>query len=594
MARTKLLITCWILALASPATAAEAAPPASLDTRVSVVTAPATNGANVADTAVTADAVDVPGAEAEADAPDEPLIQQEVRAESDEFDQVRAAEQKAHPAEQPAVEDPAARAASSLGLESPLRQRLRDAFGRDAGPSAPESMGRVALLPELDHDLRRLQAEYDIPIEVNEQVVAYVRFFQRNPVVRKHFVRWLGRSSKYIPTFRRILREEGLPEDTVYLAMIESGFANLVTSRAKAVGQWQFIAPTGKRMGLRQDFWVDERRDPEKAARAASRYLKELYGQTRDWRLAWAGYNAGVGKIYQAWRRGQQDFWTMTRGRVLKAETKGYVPKLMAAAIIAKHTDAFGFTKEEIEAEHWQDYDEVSVQQATPIAAIAEAAEVPERAVLELNPELRRTCTPPRPYTVKLPKGRADEFARNWPNLSERAGQLAFAQHRVRAGESIKAIAKTYRVDATTLARLNGLRAGRHVKAGTELVIPMNALARTQSLAFASAEPPPAPEKAHRKGKADRRRTLVAKASAPARSGHQPAVAGRTRATVQVRAGDSLWMIAQRFNVAVEELCRWNGIRNPRRFKLQVGRELVVYRRAAAATTERSPSARQG
>jgi membrane-bound lytic murein transglycosylase D len=432
---------------------------------------------------------------ASADAPDDKAIEDEVQAQSAELEQMRAAEEKAHLPET-LPEDPASRAAAGLGLESPLRQRLRDLLGRDLGPSS-ESSGRIPGLPEIDHDLRHLQAEYDIPIEVNDQVVSYVRFFQA-PLVRKHFVKWLGRSSKYIPVFRRILREEGLPEDTVFLAMIESGFANLATSRARAVGPWQFIAGTGRRMGLRQDFWVDERRDPEKAARAAAKYLKELYEQTGDWRLAWAGYNAGVGKIFKAQAKGQQDFWTMTRGRVLKRETKGYVPKLMACAIVAKHAEAFGFTREEIDPETWQDYDEVTISTATPLSAVAQAAGVSEKDLLDLNPELRRTCTPPRSYEIKVPRGKGATFAANWPEVSQSVGNLAFAQHRVSRGESLRGIAATYHVDQSAVARVNGLRPGRRVKPGTELVIPLNELARSQVTAFASAEPEPASTPARR------------------------------------------------------------------------------------------------
>jgi peptidoglycan lytic transglycosylase D len=521
--------------------------------------------------------------EADASAPDEPVIEQEVQAESAELEQVRAAEEKARVSEQATPEDAAARAASRLGLESPLRQRLREAFGRESG-AGPESNGRIAGLPEIDHDLRHLQAEYDIPIEVNQQVIAYVRFFQA-PLVRKHFVKWLGRSYRYIPAFRRILREEGLPEDTVYLAMIESGFGNLATSRAKAVGPWQFIPATGKRMGLRQDFWVDERRDPEKAARAAAKYLKELYKQTGDWRLAWAGYNAGVGKIFKARAKGQTDFWAMTRGRVLKAETKGYVPKLMAAAIVTKHHEAFGFSKEEIEAEAWQDYDEVTIPTATPLSAVAQAAELHEKALLELNPELRRTCTPPRSYAIKLPRGQKEVFARNWPGLAETVGKLAFAQHRVGRGESLKAIAKTYRVDQSAIVRVNGLRPGRHVKAGTELVIPLNALARNQGVAFASAER--ASQTAEPRSRRSARKVIAA-AEVPTQQA-DAAAPGRQRATVQVRAGDTLWSLARRFGVAVDELCRWNGIRNPRSFKLQAGRALVVYPARASRSAEAVP-----
>jgi membrane-bound lytic murein transglycosylase D len=502
-----------------------------------------------------------------ADGPDEPTIEQEVQSESRELEDVRKAEEHAQLMEPGGPQDATARAGARLGLESQLRLRLRDA-ARDLGPVAAEAQGRIAGLPEIDHDLLRLQAEYDIPVEVNDAVVAYVRFFQSSGA-RPHFVKWLGRSFRYSAAFRRILREEGLPEDTIFLAMIESGFANHATSRARAVGPWQFIAPTGKRMGLAIDFWVDERRDPEKSARAAARYLKELQGQTGDWRLAWAGYNAGVGKIFKARKRGQLDFWSMARGRVLRRETKGYVPKLMAAAIITKHPEAFGFTPEEVTRERWTEYERVDIPRSVPLSAVARAAEVPERALLDLNPELRRTCTPPRGYALKVPKGQAEVFARNWERVSEETPALAFATHRLRHGESLAAVAKSYGVAPATILQVNGLHPARRVRPGTDLVIPLNALARQQGTTTAALVEPER-VRGHRRAPEHR-------AATP----EPVALAGRLRATVLVRAGDSLWAIAQRFGVAVSELCRWNGIGNAARYRLVPGRALVVYTRAA-------------
>ncbi len=494
-------------------------------------------------------------AAAESDEGDEPEIEQEIEAQSAEMEQMRQAEEKAQP-----------------GLESPLRLRLHDAFGRELAEPPAGARGRIALLPQLDHDLKGLQAEYDIPIEVNEAVVAYIRFFQLEPA-RKHFVKWLGRAHKYTDRFRRILRESGLPEDTVYLAMIESGFANLAYSRARASGPWQFIAGTGKRMGLKQDFWVDERRDPEKSARAAALYLKELYEETRDWRLAWAGYNAGVGKIRRAQAKGQSDFWSMTRGRVLRRETKGYVPKLMAAAIISKHPQAFGFRSDEVEPEKWVDYETVTVPHATDLSAVARACEVTEHELLDLNPELRRSCTPPRPYQLKIPMGRAEAFSRNWPSI-EGSARLQFADHRVQRGDSLGAIAAAYGVAPATVVRMNGLRSGRRLRPGTDLIIPLSAQARRKGSAPAGAA-----EARARIEELKRQNPALVENEPPPRqvSARVENVAGRTRATVLVQAGDTLWAIAQKFGVGVTELCRWNGIKNPRRQKLQIGREIVIF-----------------
>jgi len=510
-------------------------------------------------------------AAAEADAPDDQEIEAEVEAQSQELEDLRAAEEQARPLDSAQAGERASRAATGLGLESPLRQRLAEALAVDLGGPA-EVAGRIPGLPEIDHDLRRLRAEFDIPLEVNDAVVAYVRFFQ-HPKVRPHFVRWLARSSRWLPRFKEILHKEGLPEDTAFLAMIESGFASLAQSRARAVGPWQFIAGTGKRMGLTMDFWVDERRDPEKSARAAARYLKELHDQFGDWRLAWAGYNAGGGKIARAQRKGYQDFWAMTRGRrVLKRETAGYVPKLMAAAIVTKHAKAFGFGPDEVEAESWVPYELVPVPRATLLSEVARAAEVPEKILLDLNPELRRTCTPPRPYDLKVPKGQAEVFARNWAGVSGEAGELAFARHRLEKGESVAAVAQAHGVSLAAVQRMNGLKPGRKVHPGTEIVIPLTALARRQ---VAQAEPDPPP-----------RRQRVRPAPPPRPPDPDPS--SLTRGTVKVASGDSLWAIARRLGVALEELCRWNGIRNPRQHKLFPGDELVVYS-ASTPAGSRSP-----
>ncbi len=504
------------------------------------------------------------------DVGDAPEVEEELEAQSAEIDEVRLAEEKAGLAPVPRPEDGAAREAERLGAGSPLRWRIDGALARDTAPMPEEDAGSIAGLPEIGHDLKRLQAEYDIPIDVNESVVQYVRFFQ-TPLVRKHFVRWLGRLPRYQERYRDILRENGLPEDTIYLAMIESGFANLAYSRAKAAGPWQFIASTGKRMGLHQDFWVDERRDPEKSARAAAAYLKALYREFGDWRLAWAGYNAGEGKIEKAKRKGQLDFWTMARGKILKRETKGYVPKLMAAAIISKHPEAFGFRKEEIEAERWTEYERVTVPHAVDLEAVARAAEVTTHELHELNPELRRNCTPPRAYGVKVPVGTAAAFERNWPEVGPGA-ELGFARHVVVKGEGVAVVAAAYGVSSATVLQMNGLKAGKRVKPGTELVIPLGALARKGGAPVTEAQ---ARARIGEMQKKNPKLVEVEPARPAPRAARAPS-APPAEGTVRVQAGDSLWAIAQRVGVKLEQLCDWNGIANPKRHKLQVGQELVV------------------
>jgi membrane-bound lytic murein transglycosylase D len=377
-------------------------------------------------------------------------------------------------------------------------------------------------------------------------------------------VKWLGRSHRYMERYRAILKEEGLPEDTVFLAMIESGFGNFAYSRAKASGPWQFIPGTGKMFGLKQDFWVDERRDPEKSARAAARYLKLLHKQTGDWRLAWAGYNAGVGRIFKARKLGYSDFWAMAAvpgKKVLRAETKGYVPKLMAAAIVTKHPEAFGFRAEEIDPQRWDAYEQVTIPSATLLTVIARASGITERQLMDLNPELRRACTPPRPYALKIPKAQAEQFAQAWPSLQGKV-RMTFAAHVVRRGDTLSGIAARHGIPTQGIMEMNGLRSATKLRIGQELIIP-KPIAGGQ---LAAARPAPV---AHR----------AAAARPEAAVAYAEKAAERSRTTLRVRPGDTLWSISRRLGVELDDLCRWNGIENPSRHKLLVGARLVVYER---------------
>jgi membrane-bound lytic murein transglycosylase D len=495
-------------------------------------------------------------AEADGEASDSPEIQAEIRAESAEMEDLRRAEEASHVRDAPGTPGLPGSATEGLGL--------------DATPHERGQGGRIELLPELDHDLATLQAEYDIPIDVNPAVVAYVRFFQA-PLVRPHFVKWLGRSHRYLERYREILDEEGLPRDTVYLAMIESGFGNFAYSRAKASGPWQFIAGTGKRFGLDQDFWVDERRDPERSARAAARFLKQLHEQTGDWRLAWAGYNAGVGRIFSARKKGYTDFWSMAAApgkKVLRPETKGYVPKLMAAAIVAKHPEAFGFREEEIERQSWTDYTEVEIPSATLLSVVARAAKVEEKDLIDLNPELRRSCTPPRTYALKLPVDAGPVFAEAWPGVQATV-KTTFAGHVLRRGDTISRVAAQYGVPVEGILDLNHLH-GKKLKVGTEILIPRpvaggKVAAPSPVAAQAAQDEPRRPAEPKASG-----RKVVAMADT-----REAARAEKT--TLRVRSGDTLWSISQRYGVELSDLCRWNGIKSPDRYKLQSGKRLVVY-----------------
>ena len=553
------------LLLAAAGARAQATPPGEQITIPEQITA-----------APTASGVSVP-AQAKPDAPrvgekadaadaDDPESQAEIDKGAAELEEVRKAEEKAGLLPQAPGTGP--RDGLALGLDSwdPLSRDLAAAQGTsiDGAPladPAPSGLTQVKLAELAGISEDELRAKYDIPVELNDAVVAYIRFFQTDG--RVHFTKWLGRSTRFMPMMRGVLEKEGLPLDLVYLSMIESGFSSYAFSFAKAAGLWQFVVGTSRRYGLHTDFWVDERRDPIKATLAAARYLKDLRERFHgDWYLAWAGYNAGEGKVDRAIRReSTRDFWRMmSKGRTLRAETKHYVPKLIAAALIAKHPERFGF---KVDYEQPWEADEVYIPDSTDLHVIARTAGITIEQVRDLNPELRRFCTPPGGWTLRLPKGSKDAFRAEFEKLD--AGErLSFTEHRVERGEPLSKIARAYGVTEAAILRTNGIRSYRQVKVGRVLVIPMKQ-SRRGLLAGNQLEDRRTPRLQGR---------VASKTVAPASAVRVQS--DERRQTYVVKAGDTLWTIAQRFSTTVDQLKRLNNLTGRRAHELQVGQRLAV------------------
>ena len=313
----------------------------------------------------------------------------------------------------------------------------------------------------------------DVPIIVNKNVESFIRYFQTNG--RKHFEKWLGRSKDYMAMLQSILKESGVPEELSYIAFIESGLNPTVRSHANAVGMWQFIKGTATRYGLRVDWWIDERMDPEKATYAAAKYFKNLYGMFDSWYLAAASYNAGEGRVGRAIKKhGTEDFWELaSHKKGLHRETKEYVPKYLAALTIAKDPESYGF--ETVDLGEGLQYDKVRVSQATDLRVIADASGTTVEEIRRLNPELLRWFTPPNypGYHVKIPAGRSGMYAENMSKLPA-AKRIAFLQHKVKRGESVSRIAKRYGTGVQPIQHLNNLK-GTRLKPGTVIMIPVRA-----------------------------------------------------------------------------------------------------------------------
>jgi len=398
-------------------------------------------------------------------------------------------------------------------LELPIRDESNDEFS-------------VVIVPK---NQVKKESSFDIPIVINAKVEQFIQYFQTSG--KKVFSNWLARSEKYIPFMKNLLKGNGLPEDLVYMALIESGFNPYAYSRSKASGPWQFIYLTGKRYGLKVNWWVDERRDPEKSTIAATKYLKDLYDIFECWYLAAAGYNAGEGKIANAMKRYRtEDFWQLTKYRYLKQETKDYVPQMIAAALIAKDPEKYGFV--DIEYQEPLQYEKVRVPAVIDLRLIAKACEISVDELKDLNPELLRWCTPPDSpdYEIKIPFERKELFLKNFEALQP-VQKFQFKTHIVKKGDTFSGIARFYRVDVAPILEINQIKRASRLSIGMNLLIP---IPMTQ----------------------DTRSTMMVKKILNEKNQNS----GPEEIIYTIKKGDSLWSIANEMGVNIGALSRWNNL----------------------------------
>jgi membrane-bound lytic murein transglycosylase D len=269
-----------------------------------------------------------------------------------------------------------------------------------------------------------------------------------------------------------IFREKSLPQELVFLPLIESGFRLNAYSRQKAAGPWQFIPSTAKRFGLKINWWVDERRDPIKSTRAAAEYLKVLYKRFNSWNLALAAYNAGEMRIQRALKRAKSnDFWVLRKTRYIRRETKNYVPSYIAATAIAMHPERFGFDNVTYHSPLM--YDEVTMYSPIDLTLVAEFTDSKTADIKTLNPELRRWCTPPNvsSYTLKIPFGTKEKFIANLSNARE--DELLYVEfYKVNKGDTVWSIARKFRVPAQAIIDLNSLNKRALIIAGKKIIVP--------------------------------------------------------------------------------------------------------------------------
>ena len=420
-----------------------------------------------------------------------------------------------------------------------------DGFAEQKSEPAPIDEANDITFPVDPNVKAKAEAEIkatrsDLPLMLTDPVVSFLNYFSKNG--KTTVERGLIRSGRYEAMIRRVLKEEGVPQDLIYLAQAESGFHELALSRAGARGMWQFISSRASGYGLRRNWWEDERLDPEKSTRAAAHHLHDLYQQFGDWYLAMAAYNSGPGTIQHAVKRtGYADFWELYKRDVLPRETRNYVPIIVAVTILAKNRAQYGL--DHLVPEPPMSYDTVKINYPVDLRLVAECVDVPVATLQDLNPSLLRTATPKGAapgsgedfmFDLHLPVGASDKYQAAIAAIPENM-RIWWRYHRVAAGETLASLARTFRTPADSIAEANNLPEG-DLQPDTKLIIPIAA------------------------GK------LVA--------GETGDVYSKNAVRYRTRRGDTVISVAQNFGVPPEKVRSWNRIHGN---SLRAGRTLRVY-----------------
>ncbi|HAP35322.1 MAG TPA: hypothetical protein DCQ28_05040, partial [Bacteroidetes bacterium] len=403
----------------------------------------------------------------------------------------------------------------------------------------------------------------DVPLHINEYTKRTISFFMGKG--RSHMENWIYRSGRYFPMMSRVFAEEGLPPELMYLSLPESGLNPVARSWAKAVGLWQFMKGTGSMYGLRSNYWYDERRDFEKATRAAARHMKDLYREFNDWHLVFVAYNAGGGWVRRGIRRsGSTDYWEM-RHR-LPRETRNYVPQYIAVALIIMRPEAFGFG--DITKADSLSYEYVTVDDCIDLGILADCAGTDLEKIKDLNPELTQWCTPPnyKGYQLRVPFGTAAIFAENYSMIPDDK-KLDFATHVIKRKETISQIAKRYNVTTAILLEVNKLSRSKRLKVGATLVIPVKSNS-AYALVDAQRKKEIADIARYNRVKEEGRKysetkKSIASVSQKNKSKLQKATyepQGRKKVVFTVKPGETLGHIAEWFNVRASHIRNWNNI----------------------------------
>jgi membrane-bound lytic murein transglycosylase D len=437
--------------------------------------------------------------------------------------------------------------------------------------SHPDAVEPVPMEAVLEAHSAVEASAWDLPVTRNERVEKWIRFLSNGNSDNTRL--WLERSGRYEPMIRAQLRDRGMPEDLVYLAFIESGFSPRAYSRAAASGIWQFIEETGERYGLEVNSYIDERRDPFDATRAALDYLQELYNHFGSWYLAAAAYNSGENRVDRilrqraGGRKGSDElFWRIAQ--YLPEETRNYVPLMLAAGHISKNPAQYGF--KDVAYHTPIEFDTAWVTTQTSLELIARAAGVDKEAVRELNPHLVRGVTPPgRAYAVRIPPDTRFTFAQNFPALCRQEleaektrvamAKLEGRRHTIRRGETLTKIASRYDVSVSSLLSANNGISARQLRPGKVLTIPRTGGKTT----VASAAP------TSTKTKVASAATTVSKTKVAS-----SARSSSARRVHRVRSGENLSTIAERYDTNVKRLQSMNGL--GRRSRIYPGQKLRV------------------